>query len=43
MGALAPAICRWIIDKNINILIRECDTKIKEKEIIEEKLGAKAE
>ena len=29
--------------KNINVLIRECDAKIKEKEIIEEKLSAKAD
>ena len=43
MNTLAPATCGRIIDKNINVLIRECNAKIKEKEIIEEKLGAKAE
>ena len=43
MGILIPVTCGRIINKNVNVLIREYDAKIKEKEIIEEKLGMKAE
>ena len=43
MGILTPVTCRRIIDKNVNVLIREYDAKIKEKEIIEDKVGTKAE
>jgi len=43
VGILTPVINGRMFDKNINVLIRECDAKVKENEIIEENVGAKSE